>query len=192
MRYGIFGGAFNPIHVGHVIIAIRSMEYLKLEKLFIVPTYIPPHRSSDLAPFDLRMRWIEKAFEGIEGIEISDYEFKKGGKSYSIETVEHFSNLLGEKPFFIIGEDWIGRIDTWYRFEDLRKMTTFAVYPRFRESVMDRFRDVYPDFVFMEKLPLVEVSSTEIRDRISKGLSVKGMVPDSIEKEVVSHYGVIT
>ncbi len=189
MKIGIFGGAFNPVHNGHVTIAILSMEYLDLEKLLIVPTYDPPHRDpSILAPFELRLNWLGKVFDGIKGIEVSDFEEKMGGKSYSFYTIEHFSELYGAKPYFIIGEDSAVNFEKWYRYEDLMEMATFAVYPRFRNSRFEELKWRFPSFVLMD-LPLIEISSTEIRRRIREGRSIRGMVDSSIEEEVMEFFG---
>ncbi len=189
VRLGIFGGAFNPVHNAHVIIAILSMEYLDLDKLIIVPTFDPPHRDpEELAPFDLRYRWLYEVFKGMGGIEISDYEKVKGGKSYSIETVKHFSRVYNVKPFFLIGEDSALSFDKWYRYEELMEMASFAVYPRFKESRFDEIKKKFPSFILMD-LPLIEISSTTVRERIRSGKSVRGMVPSVVEESVLSYFG---
>jgi len=188
MRIGIFGGAFNPPHNGHLIMSILSIEYLKLDKLFIVPTFNPPHRDPhELAPFEKRYLWLEKIFQGVKKIEISDYEKVKGGKSYSIETVRYFRAVYGVKPYFIIGEDSAINFHKWYMYETLMREASFAVYPRFRESRYQKLKEKYPDFIFMD-LPLIEISSTEIRNRIRERKSIRGMVPLSIESEVIDTY----
>ncbi len=188
MRIGIYGGAFNPVHNGHIVLANLAKEHLNLDKLILVPTFIPPHRDSRIfAPFERRFRWLEIAFEDLEGFEISDYEKKKGGVSYSIETVRHFSETFGVKPFFIIGEDSAINFDKWYRYEELMEMANFAVYPRFRESRFDEIRKKFPKFILMD-LPMIEISSTEIRRRISLGKPIRGMVPTSIENDVIDTF----
>ena len=185
MRIGIFGGSFNPVHVGHVVVAVMVVERLNLDRLFVVPTFSPPHRSEeDLAPFDVRYRWLETVFEGVEKIEVSDFEARKGGKSYSIETVEYFSSLFKVRPYFVIGEDWLPSLETWHRYEDLMRKCTFVVYPRFRKT-----SDLRRDLIFLKDLPLVEISSTDIRRRVREGRSIRGMVPSFIEDEVVRQYG---
>ena len=189
MKLGIYGGAFNPIHNGHVIIAIEVLERLNLDKLIVVPTYNPPHRSKeDFAPYEYRKRWAEIVFKGERRIFISDYEKEKGGISYSIDTIKYYSEKYNVKPFFIIGEDSAVSFDKWYRYEELKKLATFIVYPRFRKSMFDLISKMHPEFLTLEDLPLVEISSTEIRERIRKGKSIRGMVDRSIEDEVVETY----
>ncbi len=185
MRLGIYGGAFNPVHNGHIIIAIQSLEYLNLDKLIIVPTFDPPHRSSSiLASFEKRYDWLLRVFGGIEKIEISDYEKVKGGKSYTIETVRHFKEIYGVKPIFIMGEDSAVNFHTWYRYEVLLKEAIFAVYPRFRKSRYEEISRLYPDFILMD-LPLIEISASEIRERVREGKSIRGLIPREIEEEVI-------
>ncbi len=183
-RIGIFGGSFNPVHTGHVVVAIRIVEYLKLDKLLIVPTFSPPHRpKEDLAPFELRFKWLEESLGDIPKIEISDYEARKGGKSYSVETAEYFSRLYRTKPYFVIGEDWLPTLKTWYRYEDLINEVVFVVYPRFRKRIESDEK-----VIFLDDLPIVEISSTDVRERIRTGKSIRGMVPYNIEKEVIEYY----
>lgn len=189
MKLGIYGGAFNPIHNGHVIIAISVLEKLNLDKLIIVPTYNPPHRSKeDLAPYEYRRKWVKIAFEDIRNIYVSDFEKEKGGVSYSIETIEFFSKKYGVKPFFIIGEDSAINFDKWYRYKELKKLATFVVYPRFRDSMLRSIKIKHPEFIVLDDLPIVEISSTEIRNNIKKNKSIRGMVDRKIEGEVIEVY----
>ncbi|MCD6450715.1 MAG: nicotinate (nicotinamide) nucleotide adenylyltransferase [Thermotogaceae bacterium] len=189
MKIGIYGGAFNPVHNGHVIIAIKILEELKLDKLIMVPTYKPPHRSTkDLALYEYRKKWVDVAFDGIEKVCISDLEKEKGGISYSIETVKFFSEKYGVKPFFIIGEDSAVNFDKWYKYRDLKKLATFVVYPRYKDSLIPQIKSKYPEFVIMEKFPLIEISSTEIRNRIKENKSIRGMVDRKIEDEIIEVY----
>ncbi len=189
MKLGIYGGAFNPIHNGHVIIAIEVLERLNLDKLIVVPTYNPPHRSKeDFAPYEYRKRWAEIVFKGERRIFISDYEKEKGGISYSIDTVKYYSEEYSVKPFFIIGEDSAINFDKWYRYEELKRLANFVVYPRFRKGMFDFIKRVHPEFFALEDFPLVEISSTDIRERIREGKSIRGMVDRSIEDEVVETY----
>ncbi len=188
MRIGLFGGAFNPVHNGHVIIAILSKEYLDLDKLLMLPTFIPPHRDPGrLVPFEKRMEWLKKAFDGVNGVEVSDYEKQKGGISYSIETIKHFSEEFRSKPYFLIGEDSALNFDKWYRYEELMEKAFFAVYPRLKESKLTEIKERFPSFIVMD-LPLIGLSSTMVRKRILEGKPIRGMVPSSVERDVLKTF----
>ncbi|MDI3472529.1 MAG: nicotinate-nucleotide adenylyltransferase [Thermotogaceae bacterium] len=185
MKYGIFGGSFNPIHNGHIIIIQLALEYLNLDKLFVVPAYKPPHKSSEnLAPFEKRYEWVSKCLEGIQKIDLSDFERKKGGLSYTIDTVEHFIEKTGEKPYLLIGEDMAEMFHKWHRYQEILEKATVCVYPRYH----------FPSEMKLEgglvalNLPLIQISSSDIRKRLKEGRSVRGFVPDIIIEELLEVY----
>lgn len=185
MKYGIFGGSFNPVHNGHIIIAQLVIEYLKLEKLFIIPAYLPPHkRNAKLVDFEKRYNWLMESFRDIKKVEICDFEMKKGGLSYTIDTIDFFTEKISPMPFLIIGEDMAEMFSKWYRYEDILRKSRVCVYPRYRERVN---LDLEDRFLIMD-LPLIQISSTVIRKRIKEGKSIKGFVPDSIVQELLEVY----
>ncbi|ACR80800.1 nicotinate (nicotinamide) nucleotide adenylyltransferase [Kosmotoga olearia] len=189
-RYGIFGGSFDPIHVGHVIIATRAIEALSLDRLYIVPAYIPPHKTSCNADFQTRFNWIKRVFKGENKIFVSDFEARRGDTSYSIFTIRHFAALYGDKPFFLIGEDSFYELDEWYSYQAILEEAILVVYPRVRKNVPEGKPPISPSErnVHFLKAPLIEISSTEIRERIKEGKSILGMVPCSISEEVRAFY----
>lgn len=185
-RIGIFGGSFDPVHTGHLAVAIRAIEQLELDRLYVIPAYLPPHKvSSKTSPFEIRMRWLEMAFEGIDKACVSDYERERGGISYSLFTVRHFSKLHSCRPFLIVGEDSFVSLDTWFEYEALLEEATIAVYPR---NITERDHSFDGQVIWLDA-PRFDISSTEIRKRIKEGKSVIGLVPDSILGEVTSFYG---
>ncbi|WP_052463461.1 nicotinate (nicotinamide) nucleotide adenylyltransferase [Thermotoga caldifontis] len=191
-RIGIFGGTFNPPHVGHLIVAQYALELLQLELLYVVPAYRPPHRSGDVAPFELRFEWCVKTFE-LKNTMVSDYEKQRGDVSYSLYTVQHFAGKHGCVPYFIVGEDALRYIETWHRYRDLLSSCHFVVYPRYcgkpyQERAKEVLGELFDRIVFLNA-PLIEISSSEIRERIRQGKSIKGMVVAQIEESVVNHYG---
>ncbi len=190
-RIGIFGGSFNPPHTGHLIISQYALEILNLDLLYIVPTYIPPHKPNDLAPFDLRFEWCKIVFTSPTVI-VSDYEKTRQDRSYSLYTVLHFSQLHKTKPYFITGEDSLSYIENWYRYEELLKNCHFVVYPRycnkpFQEHAKDILKALYDEIIFLDA-PLIQVSSSEVRKRIKEKRSIKGMVHPQIEEQVIEYY----
>ncbi len=184
-RIGVFGGSFNPVHNGHIIIAIRALEELELDRLYIVPAYLPPHkREVNLAPYELRKKWLEKCFEGIGKIVISDYEKERGGISYSLFTIRYFSQKHSCRPYLIVGEDSYRALESWYEYRTLLKESRLAVYPR---SCNEKPSQLVEGVVFL-KAPMIELSSTEIRKRARSKMSLLGMVPGSIIEEVEKTY----
>ncbi|HDP77199.1 MAG TPA: nicotinate (nicotinamide) nucleotide adenylyltransferase [Mesotoga infera] len=185
-RIGIFGGSFDPVHTGHLVVAIRAIEQLELERLYVIPAYMPPHKvSSTTSPFETRMRWLKIVFDGIDEAYVSDYERERGGISYSLFTVRHFSKLHSCRPFLIVGEDSFVSLDTWFEYETLLDEATIAVYPR---NITERDHSFDEQVIWLDA-PRFDISSTEIRKRIKEGKSVVGLVPDSILCEVESFYG---
>ncbi|HEW91574.1 MAG TPA: nicotinate (nicotinamide) nucleotide adenylyltransferase [Thermotogaceae bacterium] len=185
MKYGIFGGSFNPIHNGHIIIMQLSIEYLKLDRLFVIPAYQPPHkRTETLAPFEKRYRWVIDCLKEFQEIEVNDYERKKGGLSYTIDTIEHFIKMMGERPYLIIGEDMAKMFHKWYKYEEIIAKSQVCVYPRYRVSPELSFKEKF----LMMDLPLIQISSSDVRKRLKTGKSVKGFVPDSIIEELMEVY----
>lgn len=191
-KIGIFGGTFNPPHVGHLIVAQYALELLQLDLLYIVPAYRPPHRSNDIAPFELRFEWCVKTFE-LKNVVVSDYERTRNDISYSLYTVQHFAERHHTTPYFIVGEDALGYIETWHRYKDLLNSCYLAVYPRycgrpFHERAKKVLGELFERVVFLEA-PLIEISASEIRSRVKQGKSIKGMVVSQIEGSVVTYYG---
>jgi len=132
-RIGIFGGTFNPVHVGHLAIAQAAQEKCKLDKVIFVPCAVPPHkRSTDLVAAHERYEMVRLAIKDNLNFAVSDYEILKGGKSYSIDTVRYLRAKLpkGTKFFFILGEDWAGDLKTWREIDKLVKLVTFVVINR--------------------------------------------------------------
>ena len=132
LRVGVYGGTFAPPHNGHVAAAKAFMEQMKLDYLFIIPTNLPPHKQVDDGDDPLmRLKMCELAFEGVDGIVISDMEITREGKSYTYDTLKEL-----ERPdtrlFFLCGTDMVLTFDTWYRFEDILKMC-YPVYVRTAE-----------------------------------------------------------
>ena len=189
-RVGIYGGTFAPIHNGHVKAAKAFMEQMKLDYLLIIPAFLPPHKQIDKYDDPIyRLRMCELAFEGTDGVVISDCEIARGGKSYTYDTLKAL-----ERPdtrlFLLCGTDMVLTFDQWFRFEDIFKMC-YPVYVR-RENdpiITDRliskiteYRNKY-DVMFRRIVtdPL-ELSSTEIRAAVKAGKDISGMVPEKVEK----------
>jgi len=175
-----------------LIVAQYALELLQLERLYIVPAYRPPHRSNEIAPFELRFEWCVRTFE-LKNVVVSDYERTRGDISYSLYTVHHFAEQHGCTPYFIVGEDALRYIETWHRYRELLNACHFVVYPRYcgkpyHNRAKEMLGELFDRILFLEA-PLIEVSASEIRARIKQGKSVRGMVVSQIEESVVNYYG---
>lgn len=194
MKIGIYGGTFSPVHNGHVRAAKLFIEKAELDKLLIMPAGIPPHKTVSY-PVDatLRFEMCKAAFEDISDvIEVSDFEINKSGKSYTVETVEHFCDQ-GDISV-LCGEDMICSLDTWFRAVDLMKTCSFYALARenggesrVAEAADRLIRDYGASVTVIYEQPL-EISSTEIRDAVSKGKDVSGLVPAKVY-EIINKYG---
>ena len=176
-RIGIFGGSFNPIHVGHVAIAQAALAQCALDEVWLmVSPQNPLKQETDLLEDTLRFQMAEKALEGIEGVKACDYEFHLPKPSYTWNTLQHLSEDYPDSQFTLLigGDNW-AHFERWCHWKDILRHYDVVVYPR----------DEYPGTI---DVPLLPVSSTDIRERIRKGESIKGMVPAKIEPLVRKYY----
>lgn len=180
-RIGLFGGTFDPIHIGHLLMARSALEQMNLERVVFIPSFLPPHKKTEtfFSSTD-RLTMVKLAVKGIREFVVSDFEVKKGGKSYSIDTVKHFSHIFdGAKLFFIVGGDAVHHLDTWKDIQTLKKLCSFVSvnrpgYPRGQKKL--EYHAV--------TMNGIELSSTEIRKRILMKKSVEFLVPDRVLKYI--------
>lgn len=186
IKTGIFGGAFNPVHKGHVRLAEEAVKQLKLKKLLIVPTYDSPHKETKLAPFEDRAEMCRRAFGHIEGVEISDIEVKLGGKSFTINTIRELKSLYPEDQFFLlIGGDMLFSFDKWYKYESILKETKVCAVARDNDSLVDMM-EFANEMGRIKVLPTqaIEISSTEIREKAARGGDISDLVPDGVAEYI--------
>ncbi len=190
-KYAIFGGTFDPVHNGHLLIALHVLEAIDVNKLYVVPAFLPPLKTDRrITNFKTRLRWLELAFEGIDCIEVSPIESQFEGVSYTLLTVQHFSRIHNRKPHLILGADSLTTLERWYKYRELLDSVITTVYPRPGvdiSSELDRL-NIAGDIIILSDVPLVEISSSTIRNRSHERLPVNGFVPCSITKEVYNHY----
>lgn len=181
IKTGIFGGAFNPVHNGHVRLAEEAVKQLKLKKLLIIPTFDSPHKDTALAPFEDRMEMCRRAFSHIEGAEICDIERRLGGKSFTINTVRALKNELPDAQLYLlIGGDMLFYFDKWYKYESLLKETKVCAVARDNDSLVDMM-EFANEMGRVKVLPTkaIEISSTEIREKLANGEDISGLVPEA-------------
>lgn len=186
MRIGIFGGAFNPVHNGHLNIADAFYEDLKLDKMLLIPTANPPHKSgAGLLSGDDRINMLRLAIEN-KPYEISTIEFERNDKSYTYNTLLELKRLYPEADLFlIIGSDQIINFEKWYRYSDILDMVTLCASARESEEekqiiIKSAQRLGIQDRFYMSGRAVLRVSSSEIRDKIKNGSDVSKLLPKKV------------
>jgi nicotinate-nucleotide adenylyltransferase len=180
MKVGIFGGTFNPIHKGHTEAAYAFLRCAKPDKLFVIPTKIPPHKAitADDDPA-IRLEMTARAFsenKEYEGrIEVSDIEIRSEGKSYTYYTLQKLKAMGFDEFYLYCGTDMLMSFDTWFRFEDILSMCTLAYASRLENAgpeVSEKIamlRERYGANILEIPLEPIEISSSEIREMIRDG-----------------------
>ena len=204
-KIGIMGGTFNPIHLSHIMIAGRALEYLKLDKILFMPSKLPAHKDNDeLVSEKDRNAMVKMAIKDYPGFEFSDYEMKRDGYTYTADTIEH---LTHENPdvryYFILGGDSLAQFEKWHRPEYILEHCALVCAPRISDAVglkgnneefikiakhlvekFTRKRDngsvFVPEIHFIPG-PLVSISSSDVRNHIKCGMSIIGMVPAGVD-----------
>ena len=177
MEIGIFGGSFNPIHSGHLAIARAALEQCRLDEVWLmVSPQNPLKQQSELFDDSLRFEMAQKALEGISGVVACDYEFHLPKPSYTWNTLQNLSKDYPDHRFSLLigGDNW-AHFERWRHWKDILRNYDVVVYPR----------DNYYGTI---DVPLLSVSSTEIRQKVGAGENIKGLVPDSIISLVEKYY----
>ena len=134
MRIGIYGGSFNPVHLGHVGVARRAIDDLSLDRLIVIPANVSPFKAEHPMPWD-RVALVQAAFRDLEKTVVDLREIERGGVSYAIDTVRQIAaGNPGAELFFVIGEDSVEGLPRWKEIDELKRLCTFKAYPRTPES----------------------------------------------------------
>ncbi len=205
LRIGLFGGTFNPIHLGHLRAAEEIRERFNLSKVIFIPAHIPPHKKIYISS-NHRLNMTDMAIKENIFFELSDVETDRQGNSYSFETIEYFKDYFNNNAdlFFIIGEDAFLEIHLWKNYPHFFSSCNFIVMSRpCTNRLMENNiipRDINKDFEYNQtnksfvhrsgyyihfcKIALMEISSTEIRQKLSNQHSIRYLVPDSVERYI--------
>ncbi|GIQ69735.1 nicotinate-nucleotide adenylyltransferase [Xylanibacillus composti] len=185
MRIGILGGSFDPVHLGHLIAAERAREELRLDEVWLMPAFVPPHKrqAGDAAPAADRLAMLERAIAPYAGIRVTDIEIKRGGISYTADTMKTLTELYPEHQFsFIIGADMVQILPAWQRINELIRYVRFAALDRPGFPAVSQIalpKDLASQIDWVE-MPAIDLSSTYVRSLCKKGRSVRFLVPDSV------------
>ncbi len=179
-RIGMFGGTFDPPHVGHRIVAMDVVEAVRLDRLMIVPAARPPHRDATL-PGDARLELARRAFAGDARIDVSDIEFRRDERSYTVDTLERIRADHPEaRLFLVMGSDQYEGLSDWWKPERIVEVAELVVMRRAGRAIVADERFPYRSV----DVTRVDLSSTEIRRRLAAGRSVRYLVPDVILEDV--------
>lgn len=211
MKLGILGGTFNPIHLGHLRVAEEIGEDLGLDKVYLIPSGMPPHKPQPpIADFSHRLEMVRLASAISPLLETWDIEGIRGGFSYSIETLQSFHTSFGPglELFFIIGTDAFLEIKTWKEYRNLFRYTSFVVINRpghTTEKLMDFLDSLNVGFKWSSKeacflhpsgtmllrrdITLMDISASKIREKVRKGKSIRFLVPEAV-REYIERTGV--
>ncbi len=187
---GIIGGTFDPVHFGHLIAAECARAEFGLDRVIFIPARIPPHKDArGILDEDKRYHMVDLAVRNNPAFEVSDLELKRGGVSYTIDTIEHYQKAYpGGSISFIMGLDSLFILDTWKDIERLAQMCRFIIVTRpgynihDEEKLWDRLPKVFwrqADFV---PIPGLDISSSDIRKRVSQGKPIRYMLPENVER----------
>ncbi|MBM3249819.1 MAG: nicotinate-nucleotide adenylyltransferase [Candidatus Omnitrophica bacterium] len=182
MRIGILGGTFNPIHIGHLILAEEAREKLGLDKVIFVPSFLPPHKdNSDIAPAGMRLAMVKSAIRGNKYFSFSDTEIRRDGKSYTIDTVKEFkAKFPKDDLYFIIGSDLLKYLDDWKDLGEIIQMVKFIVATRPGYPL-----EKIPGYIRTVATRAVDISAFEIRERVKQARSFRYLVPESVFNYIV-------
>ena len=181
-KLGVLGGTFDPPHIGHLIVAQDIVEQLGLDRLLVVPAADPPHRDP-VFPGPVRYELTQRAFEGLDRIEVSDIEMRRSGPSYTVDTLAALRDRYASVELFcVVGMDQLRAIETWHEYQRIPELARLVVMGRGAdrngESTSSRLPYEWID------VTRVDLSSTRIRERLELGQSIRYLVPESIRRDV--------
>ena len=183
---GIFGGTFDPIHFGHLITAQSLLDKRKFKKIIFVPNYISPHKMNfDYSSPEHRFNMAKLAIESHPQFDISDFEIMQDDISYTYNTLVEFSKKY-EDLELIIGFDNLITFDSWHKADEIIKLAKLVVMKRTFDNEIKKAHKYFGDAIFVDT-PTIEISSTEIRERIAKKLTVDYFLPKKVKEYILDN-----
>ncbi|MCX5706063.1 MAG: nicotinate-nucleotide adenylyltransferase [Candidatus Omnitrophica bacterium] len=177
MKIGILGGTFNPVHIGHLILAEEAREKLGLEKIIFMPAYLPPHKdNADIAAAGERLKMVKLAIKGNKYFFVSDIEIKRNGRSYTIDTIKEFKKAHPkDELYFIIGSDLLKYLDDWKDLREIITMVKFVAATRPGYPLEN-----IPAYIKTLAIRAVDVSGFQVRECVKNNKSFRYLVPESV------------
>ncbi len=192
MRLGIFGGTFDPIHLGHLILAEQAREACALDRLLLVVTGAPPHKLGERTAVGHRLEMARIAVAGNPGLEVSDIEAIRPGPHYSVETLEQLTRIHPDAElFFLIGADTLFELPGWREPDRIAQLARIVVINRPGYDAIDpeqvpTLSASARGFQFVT-VPPIGIASSDIRERASRGRSIRYLVPRAVEAYIDAH-----
>ncbi|KXB59011.1 nicotinate-nucleotide adenylyltransferase [Gemelliphila asaccharolytica] len=189
MKILLFGGSFDPIHIGHIEAAKKAIEKLNIDKVIFIPTNQTPLKSNNLvASNNDRYNMILRSIKDNKKLDVSDYEIKKQDVSYTYNTVKHFKQIYkGDDLYFLIGTDRVKDLEKWYNIDKLKNLITFIFVPRNNENLEeiiaknDFLKKI--NYVILE-LPIIKISSSYIREKLKKNKNIDDLIDKNCAKYI--------
>jgi len=177
MKIGILGGTFNPVHIGHLILAEEAREKLGLDKIVFIPTALPPHKDSlNIALADKRLKMLKLAIRGNKYFMVSDIEIKRQGRSYTIDTLKELKQKYSrDELYFIIGSDLLKYLNEWKDLNEIIKMVKFVAATRPGYPL-----EQIPQYIKTLAIRAVDVSGFEVRECVQENKSFRYLVPEAV------------
>jgi nicotinate-nucleotide adenylyltransferase len=182
MRLALYGGTFDPVHHGHLVLARDALEQLELDQVIFIPAGLSPHKlATSPAPASLRGEMLAAAIADEPGFALDDSELNGSGPSFSIDTVERIRALHPDAHiFYLIGADNLRELHTWRRIDDLRRLVEFVIFGRGNAAGEGAGQ-------FRELTRRIDISATEIRRRVARGASIRYLVPEPVRSIIATH-----
>ncbi|MBS5988411.1 nicotinate (nicotinamide) nucleotide adenylyltransferase [Anaerococcus hydrogenalis] len=186
MKIGLFGGTFDPIHIGHLIIMENVINSMNLDKIFILPNSNPPHKlQNKKTDIKIRLKMVREAIKDNHKIEINDYDYRNNSIHYTYQTIDFFKKTYPDDEFyFIIGEDSFLDIKKWKNYEQILKenLIVFKRYSEINSSLLSEINEIkkYNKNIYLIDNIALDISSTLIRSLVKDKKSIKYLVNDKV------------
>lgn len=195
MKIGIYGGSFDPVHVGHVNAALTFKEELSLDKIIVIPAYQPPHKKGlAMTPSEHRMNMCNLAFGKLEGFEVSDIEILRADEGYMADTVAQIREIYpDDELYLLIGGDMLLYFRKWYAWSKITDEAVIAVAARNWEddAALEAEAAVLRSYgaeVRIVPIDVKEISSSAVRETVKRADDISSMVPEGVDEYIWDHY----